>query len=119
MAWSKAGMGRAGKYRELIEVTEYPGMSSAAGSAGIQGMSQGKELLLSFCTALKGKMGSSHLDPGWNVPGVCGAGNAESFQVEGGTRAENLAGREGIWQPAKCRIYMAGLDVIHLSSCRI
>lgn len=74
-------------------------MSSAAGSAGIQGM------LLSFCTALKGKMGSSHLDPGWNVPGVCGAGNAESFQVKGSTRAEDLAGREGIWQAAKCRIY--------------
>lgn len=79
----------------------------------MEGMSQGKELLLPFCTALKGKMGSSHLDPSWNVAGVGGAGNAESFQGKGRTRAEDLAGGEGIWQAAKCRIYMAGLDVIH------
>lgn len=88
--------------------------SSAAASAGVEGdkISQGKELLLSFCTALKGKLGSSQLDPGWNVPGVCGAGNAESFQAKERTRAAGLAGREGIRQPAKCRIHTAGLGGI-------
>lgn len=82
-------MGRTGKCRELREVTDRVPSSSAAGSEGMEGICPGKELLLSFCTVLKGKIGSSRLDRGWNVPGVCGAGNAESFQVKGRTRAED------------------------------
>lgn len=109
MAWSQ---GRDGKDRKMQRAERSDGLSSQF-CCWICRDRGDISMLLSICTALKGKMGSSHPDPGWNVPGVCGAGNAESFQVKGRTRAEDLAGREGIWQPAKCRIYTAGSDVIH------